>query len=81
MLGGPNPSITGSAIGEALGANAHGTTNAHGVSDERMALDEAELRDLEREAYARVALAPTSADPPTVPAERRTSLIRRLFRR
>jgi hypothetical protein len=70
MVGGPNPGITGEAIRKALGPEEHGR------DDDRAALDEAELRDLERSEYYSEEPA---AVPPSATAPR--SLLDRLFRR
>jgi len=46
MFGGPNPAISGDAILKALGPNDEDVVN-----EEQRALDEADLRGLERAAY------------------------------
>ena len=70
MVGGPNPGITGEAIRKALGPEEHGR------DDGRPALDQAELRELERTEYYREEPAAVQASA-TVPR----SLLDRLFRR
>ena len=48
---GPNPGISGEAIRKALGPEQGAAANQHQASEERAALDEAELRALERVEY------------------------------
>ena len=79
MTSGPNPAISGTAIGEALGVNAHGTGNPGDVSDEQVALDKAELRELEHDEYAPVLS--SHEVPPPAAAEAPRSFLQRLFRR
>lgn len=50
-LGGPNPAIAGEAIRRALGPEQDAAANQRISSDERAALDVAELRALERAEY------------------------------
>jgi hypothetical protein len=50
-VGGPNPAIEGEAIRRALGPEQQAAANQLATSDERTALDVAELRALERAEY------------------------------
>ena len=77
MLGGPNPAITGTAIGGALGVDHAAAAGARDLEDERSALDRADLRELERAQYH--AVTPAITEPAIRP--RRRSLLDRLFRR
>jgi hypothetical protein len=70
MVGGPNPGITGEAIRKALGPEEHGR------DEDRAALDEAELRELERSEY--YPEEPAAVQPGT---NAPWSLLDRLFRR
>jgi hypothetical protein len=79
-MGFPNPSITGAAIGEALGANGPTPSGQVAGREAQAALDAAELRELER---AESQGKPWSEEPesiqPAVAPHR--SLLDRLFRR
>jgi hypothetical protein len=71
MSWGTNPSISGDAIRKALGPD-----EPNGKSEQQTALDEADLRELERAGY----YSPTPAIPETAAPKRRT-ILDRLLRR
>jgi hypothetical protein len=74
MTGWPNPSITGKAIVDALGPD--GPT---GKSEQQAALDEADLRELERAAY--YGETPAISEAVTTVGKPRRTILDRLFRR
>lgn len=69
MFGGPNPAISGDAILKALGPDEEKV-----VSQEQLALDEADLRELERAEYygatPAITEAPTAAKPKRIILDR-----------
>ena len=76
MTQGPNPPISGTAIVGALGGD-QASADSHTVSATQSALDEAELREIERAEY----YADKPALPLPAPQSRRRSFLDRLFRR
>ena len=79
MLSGPNPSITGEAIRKALGTGQTAEANERTESERLAALDEADLRELERAEYPREP--PAAIEPTEVEATPRRSILDRLLRR
>jgi hypothetical protein len=77
MTGGPNPPISATAVGGALGTDQTTSAGASDLAHERSALDKAELRELERAEYHPEAPVVTER---AIPGRRRT-LLDRLFRR
>jgi len=75
----PNPAISAEAARKALGATEVAAANQHEVSDERAALDEAELHDLERAEYYPDKPADTLLEP--TPAAPGQSILDRLLHR
>ena len=73
----PNPVIVGTVIVSSLGANQTAAANEHDLSGKQAALDEAELRVLERAEY----YGETAAMTGPVVAPPRRSLLDRLVRR
>jgi hypothetical protein len=79
MAFGPNPSISAEAARKALGATEVAAANQHDVTDERAALDEAELHDLERADY--YPDTPPAAELGPTPAAPGRSILDRLLHR
>ena len=73
----PNPSIVGTGIMSGLGMDQTAAANEHDLSVKQAALDEADLREVERAEY----YGETSVVTEPVVAPRRRSLLDRLFRR
>ena len=73
----PNPSIVGTGIMSGLGVDQTAAANKHDLSVKQAALDEADLREIERAEYH----GETSVVAEPVVAPRRRSLLDRLFRR
>jgi hypothetical protein len=74
---GPNPPISATAIAGSLAGGDADAAHAHDVSSDQVALDTAELRELERAEY--YPERPVVPEPTAVPHRR--SLLDRLFRR
>lgn len=78
MSSGPNPAIDGEAIRRALTTKQVDAANLQDAIIERAALDEAELRDLERAEY--YAEMPTVTTPGPTPVGSHRSTVDRLLR-
>jgi hypothetical protein len=84
MTFGGNPGIGAEAARKALVENDRLDANRHETSAGRAALDEEELRDLERTLYVRTSTSPKEGKAlprMTEPVTTRRSLLDRLFRR
>jgi hypothetical protein len=76
MSWGTNPSVTGDAIRKALGPD-----DPEGLSERQRALDEADLRELERAEYYHEAPAVPEAAIPAVVSPKTRTILDRLLRR
>ena len=79
MTSGPNPAFSADATRKALVTDDIASAARHDTTEQRAALDEAELRGVERAEYYGAADQPSR--PVSGPAPARRSLLDRLFRR